>query len=84
MKVKEFAEKYDVPAIRLRAALNLGKSRRYGGNGSTALDNAMDFSEEDMTTAWYAYLMEDMRACIERAAQDNQLLKEFVQKVAKE
>ena len=81
MTIKEFAKKYGISVVRLRAALDLGKLRR---NGSAGLnyENKTQYQEEDMMTAWYAYLMEDMRACIDRAAQDNQLLKDFVKKSA--
>ena len=79
MTVKEFSEKYGISSIKVKAALNLGKSRKNGGAGSHA-ENHMDYSEDDMRLSVYAYLMEDMRACVDRAAEDNMLIKQLVKK----
>lgn len=66
MTIKEFAEKYDIPVQRVKAAMNLRK----GGTG-TANDYKISFSEQEMCENVFTYLMDSIRCHVELASIDN-------------
>lgn len=79
MTIKEFAKKYQIPLNRVKAAMEIPQR---GPKAEELMGT--EYNENDLVGGMYCSLLEDMRVCIERGAEDSRICRRLTQIMAKE